>query len=191
MMIWGAISKMKKIANKEAIKIDPKMENKLLEKTDKDFILVLNDGKSKVFGIAEIVSDGKKYYLVRDDVTGTRLLIRDDYGTVADFIYDLREKIRLKLEEKFGVQIEFLYADNDNLIFSDIRASYKGEDKEEIISAIEVDDDVFAIKIVRGRESGHMDIYINVEDFAPVIITKIKESFNFSISKKIRKWLLP
>ena len=192
-MIWGnTFKKMKQLSNKEATIINEKDEEKIFNKKGltKNIFLILAS-KSKVFGIMEIQIEklkNKKYYLVRDDINGTLILVRDDKGELEDIIRDTVDKIRERLEEKYQTQIEFVDIDEDNLIFTDLRRDYENEAFDEVYSSVEVEDDVFATKTYRGQESGKLYIFVNAEDIAPFISTRIKETYEFSRSKALKRW---
>ena len=178
------IRKMKGLKNKEAIVISEDEERAIFEsKLKKDAVLVLTR-KSKTFGILEVRVGWRTYYMIRDDSTGSLFLIRDDSGELKEIVDDVVEKIRNKLEEKYQTEFSPPDFDKDNLVFTDLT---EGEDEEyqEIYSAVEIDSDIIPVKVLRGKESGKIEVIINKDDLAQLIMPRLKENYNFVRQKTL------
>jgi len=170
------IRKLQILNNKEAMFIDEDDEREIFENGFKKSGMFVLMSKTKTFGVLEIELGEKLYYMVRDDITGVLLLIRDDDEEIKDIFMEVINRIKEKLKERNLLDIDFVKLRDDNLIFSNSTKHIK-EKHSVVYSAIEVDDEIFPIKVVKGKKSGKINVFVNMSDFEPYVMRRVMKKY--------------
>jgi len=186
-MYWGkTLQKMELLKNKEVMIINESYENAIFKNKIHKNILLKLSSKSKIFGLLEIRIGKNKYYLIRDDVLTKHIfLIRDDEGGIVKIFEYIFGKITKRLEEIYQTEMDFIGTEDDKLIFSDFRDELDDieDGYKEIYSGIEIDGETIPVKVLKGKVSDKIYVQIHVNDFAPIIIKKLKGKYK--LNKKI------
>ena len=170
------IRKLQILNNKEAMLIDEDDEREIFENNFKKSGVFVLMSKTKTFGVLEIELGEKLYYVIRDDIAGILLLLRDDEEEIKDIFMEVINKIKEKLEEKYLLNIDFIKLKEDNLIFGNTAKHIK-EKSSVVYSAIEVDGEIFPIKVFRGKKSGKISVLVNMSDFEPHIMKRVMKKY--------------
>ena len=156
--------------------IDEDDERKIFENSFKKNGVFVLMSKTKTFGVLEIELGEKLYYMIRDDIADILLIIRDDDEEIKDIFMEVINRIKDNLEEKYLLNVDFIKLREDNLIFSNMAKHIK-EKHSVVYSAIEVDGEIFPIKVIKGKKSGKINIFVNMTDFEPHIMKRVMKKY--------------
>jgi len=168
-------------------------DNKILK--DKEGLLISNnsfsvkgkkktrlriiDNKKIIFEIIEVL-DVHTYYLIKNNITGSKIFIRDDKSRLKELIDETVADFEEALSIRFDIQISFLDMGRGELVFSDGDGFFvdimEEEELEEKRTTFRIFGHRVPARVIIGS-SGARYIIINSIYFINVVMNKIEKEY--------------
>jgi len=136
---------------------------------------LLSYNKRKYFAIVEIKNE--KLFTIHDSIISDKAyLVKDNEIYLKTLLFELIKKMEKKLSERVNVGVYYLddIREDGFLVFGGESVEYY-DNKGEILSAIDVEDEIIPVKILKKGKL--IVIFVSVEDFVRIFMKKFKENY--------------